>query len=112
MWFEIWGHGSGLKKFDFPDEFREISMLSGNFTEIFQFLRQLKKLIFQAEIGHLQLLLGKLLYFLFLFKSHLFLTYFLYLIRYNNFSRPVHDSHNPQDSLPNIRGFATPNPPR
>ena len=28
---------------------------------------------------------------LFLFKSHHFRTYFLYMIRYNNISRPVHD---------------------
>ena len=28
---------------------------------------------------------------LFLYKSHHFWTYFLYMIRYNNISRPVHD---------------------
>src|SRR6218665_2590971 len=32
---------------------------------------------------------------LFLFKSNHFLTYFLYMIRYNNMSRPVHDPNDP-----------------
>src|SRR6218665_3319963 len=34
--------------------------------------------------------------FLFLFKSHHFQTFFLYMIRYNNILRPVHDSPCPK----------------
>ena len=53
-------------------------------------------------------------------QSHHFGTYFLYMIRYNNILRPVHDPHgslcNPCDppttSLPKIWGVATPKPPR
>src|SRR6218665_1922016 len=49
---------------------------------------------------------------LFLFKSNHFRTYFLYMIRYNNISRPVHDSNAPPappprppcDPLPKIWG--------
>src|SRR6218665_699912 len=38
---------------------------------------------------------------LFLFKSNYFRTYFLYIIlRYNNISRPVHDSNDPPATLP------------
>src|SRR6218665_2442678 len=35
---------------------------------------------------------------LFLFKSHHFETYFLYIIRYNSISRPVHDHTTPCES--------------
>src|SRR6218665_636267 len=35
-----------------------------------------------------------------LFKSNQFRTYFLYMIRYNNISRPVHDSNDPRATLP------------
>ena len=63
-------------------------------SEKFDFLFKLSKnfikilFIFQAKIGH-----GKII--LFLFKSHHFWTYFLYMIRDNNISRPVHDLHDP-----------------
>src|SRR6218665_2490913 len=41
---------------------------------------------------------------LFLFKSHHFRTYFLYMISYNNISRPVHDP------VPKIWGSKPPTP--
>jgi len=45
---------------------------------------------------------------LFLFKSNHFRTYFLYTIRYNIISRPVHDPHDllrpPQPLLPKMGG--------
>ena len=37
---------------------------------------------------------------LFLFKSNHFRIYFLYMIRYNNISRPVHDPNEPPATLP------------
>src|SRR6218665_435545 len=50
---------SGQKYFDF---YRQI--FTGKFPKNFDFFRQFKKnSIFQATIGHLQLLLGKLFYF-------------------------------------------------
>ena len=51
---------------------------------------------------------GKII--LFLFKSHHCRTYFLYMIRYNNILRPVHDP--PTTLLPKIWGVATPQIPR
>ena len=93
------GHGS------FPGKFPKISIFSSNFTQkiwffqanfrkISNFFRQLKffsdfpgkSLSFTATSGQI---------ILFLFKSHHFQTYFLYMISYNNISRPVHDPHNP-----------------
>src|SRR6218665_147639 len=50
---------------------------------------------------------------LFLFKSYHFRTCFLYMITYNNISRPVHDPHDPlrpHDSLPKIWGSRPPTP--
>src|SRR6218665_448371 len=77
IWFEIWeGRGSGSTKFRFfQATFRESTIFSGNFTKHFDFSQQMfekfqffqaipkKNLIFQAKIGHLQLLLSKLFYF-------------------------------------------------
>src|SRR6218665_2904252 len=47
---------------------------------------------------------------LFVFKSHHFRTYFLYTIRYNNISRPVHD--HPYSPLPKLWGSRPPQLPR
>src|SRR6218665_1267590 len=66
------GRGSGSKKL-------KISLFSGNFTN-FDFLG--KNWPFTATSGQI---------ILFFFKSHHFRTYFLYMIRYNNISRPAHD---------------------
>ena len=76
----------------------------------------LKISIFQAKIGYLQLFLSKII--LFLFKSHHFRTYFLYMIRYNNILRPVHDPTTPPGTptatpttpLPKIWGSRPPTP--
>ena len=80
IWFEIWVIvDPGKQKFRFfQANFRKKSIFSGN----------LKKLDFQAKIGHS----GQII--LFLFKIHHSRTYFLYLIRCDNISRPVHDPHN------------------
>jgi len=51
---------------------------------------------------------------LFLFKSHHFRKYFLYMIRYNNILRPVHDPTiplwPPTTPLPKIWGSRPPTP--
>ena len=65
--------------------------------------------IFQAKIGHLQLLLGKLFYFSSKVTVH-FRTYVLYMMSYNNISRPVHDACDPTTRLPKIWGLRLPNP--
>ena len=98
-WFESWGSWIQVKKIDFP----------GKFPKSFEFFRQFHKQIRfsrQIIIGHLQLLLGKLFYFL--YKSHHFRTYFPCIIRYNNISRPVHDPHDP--STQNLRWSRPPAP--
>src|SRR6218665_226992 len=74
-----------LKKFDFP----------GNFTKYFDFPG--KHWPFTATSGQI---------ILFLFKSHHFRTYFLYIIRYNNISRPVREPLRPPAQ--NL-GVSTPN---
>src|SRR6218665_2332359 len=99
----------GQKNFDF---YRQISEkfqffqailhknieFCGQISENFDFFRQLKKLIFQAKKVHLQLPLGKLFYFS--SKVTTFEHTSLYMIRYNNISRPVHDSNAPPAPLP------------
>src|SRR6218665_694916 len=99
------GRGSGSKKFDF---YRQISeqfqffqaILQKNIQfckqicEHFDFFQAIKKIRFSKQkIFHLQATSGQII--LFLFKSNHFRTYFLHMIRYNNISRPVHDSNEP-----------------
>src|SRR6218665_3925920 len=62
-------------------------------SENFDFFRQLKRFDFQAKNCQFTATSGQII--LFLFKSNHFRTYFLYMIRYNNISRPVHDSNDP-----------------
>src|SRR6218665_2407853 len=60
----------------------------------------------RLKIEKMQVALGpQNSYYLFLFKSHHFRTYFLYMIRYNNIVRPDHDARPPAQNL----GVATPN---
>ena len=70
--------------------------------------------IFQAKIGYLQLFLWQII--LFLFKSHNFRTYFLYMISNNNILRPAHDLTTPlrppYDPPAQNMGVATPQLPR
>ena len=103
--FEIWGVvGPGLrvkkisifqgkiKKFDF----------SSNFTKKFDF--PCINWSFTATSGQI---------IQFLFKSHHFQTYFLYMISYNNISRPPATlPTTPHDPLIKILGVATPTAPR
>src|SRR6218665_370279 len=96
----------GQKKSDFPGKFPKISKFSGNFTQKFDF--------FQAHFRKISIFSGNFTknfelpaknwsftvnceqIILLLFKSHHFRTYFLYIISYNNISRPVHDPSCPK----------------
>jgi len=99
----------------FSGNFTKISIFQGKFLEIFDFLGNLtedfdfpgKNWLFTVSSGQI---------ILFLFKSHHFRTNFLYMIRYNNISRPVHeppttpcDPHDPPAQ--NLGGRDTHNPP-
>src|SRR6218665_3675756 len=75
IWIEIWGSWIQVKKnsiftdkfpikVDFFRKFHKKIDFPGKFPKTFDFFRQFKKnYIFQAKISHLQLPLGKLLYF-------------------------------------------------
>src|SRR6218665_2697377 len=110
IWFEIWGSWIRVKKISistgkFPknfDFFRQFYKKTSSFAGKFRFFQAIKKLIFQAKEVHLQLMsiyrllhlpLGKLFYFS--SKVTTFEHTSLYMIRYNNISRPVHDSNDP-----------------
>src|SRR6218665_2308672 len=55
-------------------------------SENFDFFRHLKRFDFQAKNCPFTATFGQII--LFLFKNNHFRTYFLYMIRYNNISRP------------------------
>jgi len=80
-----------------------------NFRNISIFSDNLKKIEFPGKNWSFTATSGQII--LFLFKSHHFRTYVLFMIRYNT-SQPVHDPpatpHNPPAQ--NL-GVATPNPP-
>src|SRR6218665_587482 len=111
IWFEISSVvDPGQTNFDF---YRQISekvqfcqaILQKNIefcrqiSENFDFFRQLKKFDFPSKkLSIYSYLLAIII--LVLFKSNHFRTYFLYMIRYNNFSRPVHASNAPPAPLP------------
>src|SRR6218665_3645420 len=126
MWYEIWGVVDPGQKISistgkFPKKFQYFqAILQKNIefcrkiSENFDFFQAIKKIRFSKQkIVHLQLPLAKII--LFLFKSNHFRTYFLYMIRYNNFSRPIHDSNDPPATLPGTlcpkSGFRDPQPP-
>src|SRR6218665_3135519 len=108
IWFEIWGVVDPGKKISiFRAHLSEISIFSGNFTKFlknFDFLRQFKKIDFPGKNCSFTATSGQII--LFLFKS--LRTYFLYMIRYNNISRPSTTSLRPSPAQ-NL-GVATPNP--
>src|SRR6218665_2281168 len=113
IWFEIWGVvDPGQKNFDF---YRQISEKFQFFQAIFQknvefcrqisenfdFLQAIKKIrFFKQKIVHLQLPLGKLLYFSSKVTTFEHTSCTVYMIRYNNISRPVHDSKDPPVTAP------------
>src|SRR6218665_2143190 len=99
----MWGVvDPGPKNFDFYTQISEKfqffqAILQKNIefcrqiSDNFDFFRQLKKFDFPSK----KLSIYSVQIILFLFKSNHFRTYFLYMIRYNNISRPVHDSNDP-----------------
>src|SRR6218665_510546 len=109
---EIWGSWIRVKKNlistgKFPKNFNffrqfyiRISSFAGKFPKILIFFRQLKKSIFQAKNCPFRATATSGQIILFLFRSNHYRTYFLYMIRYNNISRPVHDSNAPPAPLP------------
>src|SRR6218665_2725508 len=78
--------------------------------ENFDFFRPFhtKMLIFSGKNWSFTATSGQII--LFLYKSHHFRTYILYLISYNNMSRPVHDPLRPPRPLAQILEVATPTP--
>src|SRR6218665_3046288 len=103
------GRGSGSKKFDF---YRQISekfqffqvILQKNIefcsqiSENFDFLQAIKKFDYPSKkLSIYSYLCAN--YSISLQSNH-FRTYFLYMIRYNNISRPVHDSNDPPATFP------------
>src|SRR6218665_432006 len=91
IWFEIWGSLIRVKQFRFfQANFRENSIFSDNFKEKFRFFQAnfQKNSIFQAKQAFTATS-GQII--LIFFKNHHFRTYFLFMIRYNNISLPVHD---------------------
>ena len=130
------GRGSGSKFFRFfQTNFKKL-FFSGNFKQkIDAFQASLKKFDFSKQIFEKFLFFEAIsqnnFYFpgtnwpftttpgqiiLFLFRSHHFGTKFLYMIRYNNISRPVHDPQrhlcDPHDPpAPNLGGRDPLSPP-
>ena len=74
-----------------------MSIFQGNFPKNSTFFRQFKQFDFPGKNCSFTANSGQII--LFLFKSHNFRTYFLYMIRYNNISRPVHDPLQPPRPL-------------
>jgi len=120
--------GNFPKNFDFFRQFHKqnnrffranFRIFTGNFTKMFNFSRQIsvkfrlfrqihKKIRFSRKnwLFRPTAISGQII--LFLFQSHHFRTYFLYIVRYNNILRPVHDPHDPP-LRPTLR---PPRPPR
>src|SRR6218665_1254138 len=105
----MWGVVDPGKKNRFlKANFRKISILSGNFTKEyrilqanfrkFQFFQAIKKIRFSKQNIYIYSYLWAN-YSISLQSNH-FRTYFLYMIRYNNISRPVHDSNDPLRPFP------------
>src|SRR6218665_360186 len=127
IWFKIWDvvdpgptkfrFFQAIKKIRFfPGKFGKISIFPGKFLKNFDFFRLiLKKIQFSPAIKKISIFHAKNCSFtatsgqiiLFLFKSHHFRTYFLYIIRYNNFHRPPAPAPRPP---PKNRGVATQTP--
>src|SRR6218665_1598635 len=88
--------------------YKRISSFPGKFLKILIF-QAIKKIDFPSKQIFIYSYLWQII--LFLFKSNHFRTYFLYLIRYNDSSRPVHDPCDPHTNpLPKIWG-RDPQPP-
>ena len=115
--------GKFPKIFDFVSgNFTKKSFFQGKFAKNFEFFQIIlykipifhgkfpKNIDFPGKNWLFTAISGQII--LFLFKSHHFRTYFLYMIRYNNILRPVHDPTTaPMTPLPKIWGSRPPKPP-
>jgi len=110
IWFEIWGSWIRVNK---------ILIFPSKFPRNFEFFRQFHKKcrFFLANFWKISIFSSKNCsltatseqIILFLFKSHHFRTYFLYMIRYNNISPPPRPNlRHPTTPQPQIWGVATP----
>src|SRR6218665_956502 len=100
------------KHFYFFRQFKKNRFFQGKFPKNFECLGNFTKNFDFPGINWLFVAIsGQII--LFLFKSHHFLTYLLYIVRYNNILSPVHDPHNPpRPPCPKSGRVATPKPPR
>ena len=103
-------------------QFKKKSIFQGKFAKNYDFFQVIlykipifhgkfpKNIYFAGKNWLFTAISGQII--LFLFKSHHFRTYFLYIIRYNNILRPVHDPlatpHDP--TCPKSGGSRPPNP--
>src|SRR6218665_2444532 len=94
------------ENFEFIRQFKKKIDFSRQISEKYQFFQAIsyKISIFQAKNWPFTATSGQII--LFLFKSHHFRTYFLYIIKYNNISRPVREPLRPPAQ--NL-GVSTPN---
>src|SRR6218665_2318680 len=76
-----------------------MSVFQANFLKSFDFFRQFKK-NFDFPGKNCSFTATPWQIILYLFKSHHFLTYFQYMIKYNNISRSVHDPLQPPFDAP------------
>src|SRR6218665_3183588 len=87
------------KHFYFFRQFKKNRFFQGKFPKNFDFLGNFTKNFDFPGINWLfAAISGEMI--LFLFKSHHFLTYLLYMVRYNYILRPVHDPHDPPPPPP------------
>src|SRR6218665_3830467 len=99
--------GKLTKNFEFSRQIDEkFRFFQVNISELPFFSHLLQNVRLSRQICHLQLNSRQII--LFLLKSHHFQTYFLYMIRYNNVSRPLHDPlcDPPRPSQPTIWGWS------
>src|SRR6218665_3797576 len=104
IWFEIWGSYIRAKKIRFLQaNFRKISIFQAILQKNIEFYRQISKNFdFFRQLQKFDFPSKKLSFYSYLWanysislQNYHFRTYFLYMIRYNNISRPVHDSNDP-----------------
>src|SRR6218665_1589286 len=99
------------KNFDFLGNFPKYFDFLGKFAKNFDFFRQkfAKNIDFPGKNELFIAISWQIM--LFLFKSHHFRTYLLYMIRYNNILRPVRDSTTPLRPCSKSGGRNPPTPP-
>ena len=103
------GSGSTKVRF-FQANFRKIPIFSGKFSKNFGFFRKLKNFDFPGKNCSFTATSGQIV--LFLFKTHHFRTYFLYIIIIIMFHDPITTPlRSPHDPLPKIWELRHPQPP-